>query len=329
MKLKTYVNEISDKDISNTFYVLRMVAIISVAAAHCGSFSNVQTEVFRQMLGTIGVPVFLIASGVYFRRVRDVQDLIKKKKIIVPWIVWGSLLYIIECLRGGYKFGLISWLFGYLTWLYYVPILLSIYIIFNFSTSRKYIITMLMFFLFSFVFSHEGIIDDNNGYFTKYQVPFNHIGFFAIGILLQNKNVEKIILSTFLVKIIMLVLFGAVSIFYFTSGNIGYWADWLSLPFEVLSFFVVILFSFYFRKINFFIEIGKRTYFIFFLHMHIGNYIVNKILIMLNAKWTMQCTFMFLLKPIVIVLLTYFIWWVIHTILKKIGLEKRGWIIAV
>ena len=105
MKLKTYVNEISDKDISNTFYVLRMVAIISVAAAHCGSFSNVQTEVFRQMLGTIGVPVFLIASGVYFRRVRDVQDLIKKKKIIVPWIVWGSLLYIIECLRGGTSLG--------------------------------------------------------------------------------------------------------------------------------------------------------------------------------------------------------------------------------
>ena len=118
---------------------------------------------------------------------------------------------------------------------------------------------MLIFFVLSFVLSYEGIIDDNNGYFTKYQVPFNHIGFFTIGILLQNKNVDKIILSTFKVKIIMLVLFSVVSIFYFKSGKIGYWADWLSIPFEVLSFLVVIWSSFYIRKINFFIELNTYS----------------------------------------------------------------------
>ena len=80
-----------EADISKTFYVVRMFAIISVATAHLGTLDPAVVDTIKSMIGTIGVPVFLICSGYYFRRTDSWKDFfVQRKKIIVPWLILGS-----------------------------------------------------------------------------------------------------------------------------------------------------------------------------------------------------------------------------------------------
>ena len=43
---------ISEEDISNTFYVIRMFAIISVTFAHYDTFNSIYADTIRAMIGS-------------------------------------------------------------------------------------------------------------------------------------------------------------------------------------------------------------------------------------------------------------------------------------
>lgn len=123
--------------ISDFFYRLRGFAIISVVYAHC-LFSDVSMSYAANLIGIIGVPVFLIASGYFFRK-QSIKDFITSKfaNIVVPWLIWGSVAYFVSLLAGGHiKY--IPYLLGFGTWLYYVPLYLFITFLFNCLNSHSF-----------------------------------------------------------------------------------------------------------------------------------------------------------------------------------------------
>ena len=64
--------------LSRTIYVLRAISITCVVSAHCESFLS-NAETIRRLLGTIGVPCFLICSGYFFNQKQPAKEFWMKK----------------------------------------------------------------------------------------------------------------------------------------------------------------------------------------------------------------------------------------------------------
>ena len=132
-------------ELSKTLYVLRALAIICVAAAHCESFRYAPAETVRGLLGTMGVPCFLICSGYFFDPAQEAKVFWTKKlkSIVIPWIVWGILTFAIMVVMGGRTLNAVEairWIIGYKTWLYFVPVLLCCFAIFRISVRKWWLI---------------------------------------------------------------------------------------------------------------------------------------------------------------------------------------------
>ena len=322
----------NDEVVSKSFYIMRMLAIISVATAHCSSYIGFFPETLRQMIGTIGVPIFFISSGYYFKPVKTVYCFLEKRKsVIIPWVIFGILTYALEGLKVG-RFsgeGLIRWIFGYKTWLYYVPVLICFYILFQLFNSNIWIAIWEIVFLFFFCLSTLGIIMEDNGWITLYQIPFNNIGFFAAGIALKRYGIEKVICCTIRKKTIVIIAFLLISVLYLNSGQIGYWESILSIPFELLSSIVVLWISRALSLVEIFIDVGKHTYFIYFIHMQIVIYIVSKMLIITKLNNVIPEIVLLFIKPLLIVSISYLIWRLLNIIARKMNITNLSWIIAV
>ena len=122
---------------SRFFYMFRGIAIISVAYAHSLSLSDEILQRVGAAIGILGVPIFLFCSGFYFKR-QKWRELLTKllAGIVSPWLLWGTVAFVISVALGAASNNLISFLaflFGHGTWLYYIPVYLTIRILFNIS----------------------------------------------------------------------------------------------------------------------------------------------------------------------------------------------------
>ena len=156
-----------DFSVSKFFYKIRGCAILSVAYAHSASFSNVVLDDLCSLLGIIGVPLFLIASGYYFRKQTWHEFITSKfKNIICPWIIWGSVAFSVSIIALGGEISFISYLnyiLGHGTWLYYVPLYLITTALFNLHSSGVFIKLSLLISFVSCIFSYYNIYQ----YFVK------------------------------------------------------------------------------------------------------------------------------------------------------------------
>ena len=318
--------------LSRTIYVLRAISITCVVSAHCESFLS-NAETIRRLLGTIGVPCFLICSGYFFNQKQPAKEfwMKKLKNIIVPWIIWGIITYAISVLFGENVISIdqgLKWILGYNTWLYYVPVLLICFFLGRLCNNKIRIVFCLCLFFISWSLSYLGVL--SNGVITLYQNPFNHVGFFIVGMLLSKTN-WLILNITKNKKVAVLAFFMAISIVYTVFGKgIGYWASIFSIPFELLAFIVLFWIAQLLADKKTLVQIGKISFFIFFTHMQIGIEISNKIFFRWLPSGFIALDYLYvLIKPVAIILVCYFIWILLKSFLKLIKMSKLGWIISV
>ena len=195
--------------ISEYFYRLRGFAIISVAYAHSLTLSSHDPNTIGKLLGLIGVPLFLICSGYFFRKQKIDKGFVqsKFKSIAAPWIIWGTFAYGLSIVLSANDLsisGYIDFILGHGSWLYYVPVYLLIILAYNTFTGKYcdaiFLLLCVVSNCLTFTF-HLGTMDS---FMTFYQNPLNFIGFFTIGKLMN----EKQIISLFVEKPIKFVLGG-------------------------------------------------------------------------------------------------------------------------
>lgn len=314
---------ISDK--SSISYVLRGMAIWSVIYAHSLNFENHYLSVLSEMLGLVGVPLFLICSGAYFKY-QPWPEFWRKKinTLLLPWVIWGTFAYGISCVLGANEvsiFRYMSYLLGYKTWLYYVPVYFVILLIFNFIRIRYFeyimILVNILSILVTYVF-HLPIIGDT---FTFYQNPFNFIGFFSLGLILsENEKLVRIQSLPLLVVSCIVSLFAF--LFFVLSDEIIRYVHPIALIFEA-SFFVILLRIATIIKTNRVLTyLGKNSYIIYFLHMQIGISLSNKILNLLNVT---NEYVLFILKPVLVIIVTVSAIQILAAILKILNFSRyRG-----
>lgn len=179
--------------VSNYFYALRGIAIISVAYAHSLSLS---IEIFNRIgaaVGIIGVPLFLICSGYYFKHEPwNIMGNKLFKGIISPWLIWGCMGYLISIFLGAVSsadvLSFIAFMLGHGTWLYYIPVYIVVRCIFNCYSSKSFLIGSIGLSIVSSIISFISppSIVAINGFLTPWQNPLNWLGFFAVGIIIKR-----------------------------------------------------------------------------------------------------------------------------------------------
>ncbi|MCI6850535.1 MAG: acyltransferase [Clostridiales bacterium] len=310
--------------LSNTFYAYKAMAILFVVMMHC-IYSTRPVSRVAGAFGILGVPIFFFTSGFFFDR-REATKVFWKKKmrsIVIPWLLYGTLLYLFACALNNFskvEIPFLKWIIGNGSWLYYVPVLIQCFILFRICDNKWFDMVVFLLFILSNVLCVLDIID-HLPWYTKYQMVFNWCGFFQLG-MIARKNILAVmtLLNRKPVKAAIVGLWILSAIYYFTTDFVGYWSP-VALVHELLgivAFFVIA--DTCLKKANLLVDIGKNTYVIFFLHMQFGIPTVRRIftpLGLMENEWVRL-----LLQPASIVLSVYAGIKAVQWISKKFGLEK-------
>ena len=138
----------ADNKINKMFLIARTIAILTFISAHTTIKSSVLIANLYSAIGSIGVVLFFIMSGYYYKKY-PLLTLLKKKglSVILPWVVIGSTVYVVNSILTSNVFAiddLLLWLVGYKTYLYYVVILLVCFIIFYFHNTATLLIAIIL-----------------------------------------------------------------------------------------------------------------------------------------------------------------------------------------
>lgn len=266
---------------SKTFYWMRTFALIAVVMAHA-DYLHTGSQFLNRLITSFsdcGVAVFFFASGAYWRW-RPVDSALRHTtKLLPPWIMLGSLVYVIGAVKSGFSLNnWLCWLVGKNTYLWYLTIYAIIQIGFSILRieRKSYLVVCVLITAVSRVLTAcFGI----SGY-RAFLNPLNWVGFFAVGVLFrQNTNVQRDN-SKYMRTVYTIVAAIAIVVFTYLdtlmpSTRLDYWAF-----FDCFSQFswIVVLFFVSCTLVGLHgYEIGKASLPIYLLHIPVIGFATNRL----------------------------------------------------
>lgn len=270
---------------SNTLYIMKFFAILSVIAAHVNEvdYSNKLNYCITsawKIFGIVGVIIFFILGGYFYKRDQKDSKIFWKKKvktIIIPWIIASVITYIVHNIKymNWSSFEYFKWFLGSGTFFYYLTNYCLFLILFKYIYKKNiYLIICCLLTIFQSILNTFEIYNVC-GIITKYLNIFNWIGFFSLGILIKKYDLlEKIVKYKFkfLFYITTLTLIGILMYF-----NIFEYFHILSFAFELITFFTIFIVSYNINS-NFLAYVGKISFPIYLYHMQILQFILLRII---------------------------------------------------
>ncbi len=232
----------SNKKINIAFSVARVFAVISIISAHVNISSPKWADKMVSAIGSIGVIVFIILSG-YFYRPEKYQNVFrmlleKTKTVGIPWVVMGSLSFVSGAIVTD-SFSIVRWityLLGYQSFLYYLPVLMICYIVFYRQSKIGYMICGAMT-VISVYATALGLLDGVTAtlHLTNYLNIFNWIGYFGLGCYLRSVDKDKLYRflrrSTVFSVPAFIVMYVLICIFQIKTGYFSY----IGMPYQLVA----------------------------------------------------------------------------------------------
>ena len=291
---------------SNLFYNLRAFAILSVAYAHALDLQNDLLARVGALMGLIGVPIFFICSGYYYKPVPLNKAFFQKKctTIVAPWLIWGTFAFVLSLFlsdniqRGNTLLvDYALYLSGYHTWLYFVPVYIVTILLFQWVKPSKGLLflaigmTVLSCCVTFFLKPEIGM--------TPFQNPLNWIGFYAMGICLKKYLDVILEKKALVISAGCLAAIASGAYIVLSEWTVSYWHP-VSIIFEISAFCLLLPVA---QRINgnFFRWQGMNSYALYFLHMQLGIASANVIFRWLPIQ---SDTVTLLLKPSIVILIS-------------------------
>ena len=173
-------------------------------------------EIIRISLGQIGVIIFFITSGYFYKRKPNDNKTFWKKKIrnlIIPWLLFSTIVFTLsEFVFGDPDNIFVDFFknfFGIGTVYWYMTIITVLMLFFyRIADNDKLLYMCIGITIISFLLSALGVIKYTTNC-NQYLNVFNWVGFFAVGILMRKKALFEKIIN----KRILLVSFVALVVF--------------------------------------------------------------------------------------------------------------------
>lgn len=306
------------------FSIARFFAIFSIASAHTTISGPYWAVNLLSALGSVGVIVFIILSGYFYRpeKYKNIGTFYKSKlkSIVIPWIVMGTLVFLFSAIVNGTGIGAVKWaqwIIGYKTYLYYLTVLMICYLIF-WKKSKAVMHISAVLTVASVLLTASGVLDGviKRLYLTNYLNIFNWIGYFAIGYYIQDIKPEKIYDFIRKTRVISAVLFIGVTVIislfkeYTGSGYFSY----IGIPYQLLGALAITGIS----TIGFSDRKSVHT----ISNMTFGIYLLHMALVGICYKLCSYTLITKLLCPAVVVAVSAVILYIGYTAAKLVKLDK-------
>lgn len=261
-----------------TLQAVRSIAVLSIVTAHIEFYGlPIYLHAVFRRFASIGVVAFMIISAYYYNPEKyRVSSFIRKKliSVVLPWLLLGTVVYIgsyIKSIGGISISGWLQWLFGYGTYLWYMPVLLLCYLLFYrlhnnnafcwICVAASFVTTQLAAF---------GITDAwmDALHITNYLFVPNWMGVFAAGCLLRKHNgLQKILAfrrwtGAYLVIYLACVTIGSV-VEPMASGYFSHFG----LLLEFAAFPLLLVLGDALRGLALAQRVGRYSYTIYLLHL--------------------------------------------------------------
>lgn len=273
----------SMQDRSNQIWVFRAFAILSVCCAHMPSFEMTGSldgwwNRILTMYGTLGVGGFFLCSGYFFDRQKALTVNYWKNKIqklIIPWIVLGTLvkMWYLHISDTNFQWQeYCTWMIGKGTWLYFIPVLLELLIIFTFAKDKVILFIIAIVSIVSNILVICGY--GYQSYVTPDMNPFNWAIFFLLGMLWKKyeEQITSVLRKWKYVIFLFFIVWSAV--YLFAAQSVTYW-NRFSIPFEISGIYVLLRLAYVTRNIKPMQTIGMNTLFIYITHMVMAGWVMN------------------------------------------------------
>ena len=311
---------------SKALYAIRAFAILSVILAHMPfGEAHPTAESVRIALGQVGVAVFFIVSGFFYKREQGDSKsffLSKLKTIVVPWLLIsiGTFAFSAVLSRdiSGLPLSLVKWVLGVKTWYWYLPVLLVLYALFGRVYKNGAILTVCVFIsIASVMLSAFGVIKYGEIFDQHFNV-LNWVGLFALGCLIKKYSlIDR--LSGVLPLLISLAVLTASVILSVKFGQDKAYIDYFSIPVEISGFVLLYNLSFALSEVKPICDIGKKSFFIYLIQMQPAGII--------NTRLPYNVP-LFIIRPFAVLAALYLLSLLLQLVLKKLKLEKYAFVLA-
>lgn len=301
---------------NNKIDIIKAVCIFSVICAHTTSENDTVNRIL-QLFGVCGVPIFLFFSSFFFYRgkqyERNREDFWKTKilQIILPWLLFGSVTWVINNLFGSKISSLslasyLTYMLGYQSHLYFMTILVLFFLTFRQRNKVVEIIEKIGLVLSIVAVIYVDNVGLSNLGVYPYLNPLFWIGFWSLGRILAMIDGER-----FVKLIPYLMIFDVVfvvAVWIFGRHYISYFSIW-TLLLSVLNIFLCFVISSSSRKIikstNIVIAIGRNTQFVYLTHI----VVIGALNLFLKDFWVYD-----FIKPV----LTWLLYVVLLAVISKL-----------
>lgn len=304
---------------SNTIWVMKGLAMLSVFYAHM-SGGGTWAEDLRCILGTIGVAAYFVLSGYVFRKPAHSswKPFWKKKlmTVIVPWLICSALTFALSVVLGSSQLSVttyLRWTLGVQTWYYFVPMLLICFLIFSLSEKDAFLYICVGITLVSLLLTRFGILK-MPGELTNYLNCLNWIGFFALG-RIARKRQAMVKPPAWAFGVSALIWIGATVLYCVLPIPKAYWSGYAML-YECISVVFLYCISYALSENALFRDIGKKSYFIYLIHMQIAGILNTRI------QFARIENLLTLVKPILAYAVVYALVFLFDITLKKCRMSK-------
>lgn len=251
---------------SDSIWQIKAFAIFTVFFAHMPGHSVNGSSIFWKdffdVVGMVGVPLFLFISG-FFNSMSKTPLSKRIVRLIIPLLIWGTITYGLNILKTPTSevfTGWIRWIYGCNNFLYFVPVLIWCTVLSKFIHPGILIALGLC----SQILSVTHVIEYND-ILTQYTNPLNFIIYFACGQLF-SKHINLDILSA---KHAFLGL--AVMILFLCFQQPRYCSPFTFI--FTISLFILLFYLLRLVHNDIFIQTGKYSYVIYLFHIQVAGFI--------------------------------------------------------
>lgn len=305
-----------DTDTSEKIWLLKAFAIIAVVTCHCthtienpGKINVFATYFFATWQG-MGVPIFYLCSGFFFKANENILIFIKNKvvSVVLPWICTGTAVWLYIVLRkGGISFyNWADYLFLRGSYLYFLTNLIIFYFIMYVAQKRKYIYYFIcVYTVLSCIAMNLAGGDIKTALMMPYTVlgvPFIYWFYFSLGTIIRQFSLFKFVDNSRLSWLILVFVFLAI----IDKMNIG--TEKFPFVIDLTKSLSLIIGLYNLRDLltklrikDLLINVGKVSFSIYLLHMPFAGIIAN----MLNKSEAFAIlTFV---RPLMVIAITIFV----------------------
>ena len=309
---------------SNSMFVAKAFAILSVVCAHMG-FTNEYfvADTIRNCLGQIGVAVFFVISGFFYKRTEGDTKKYWSKKIktfFVPWFLFATGVFALSVVLSrsleGFPLSYVKYFLGIGSLYWYMLISCVMFAIFKYITKKWHLVLCIVISIISVYLTAYQVIPQLQ-YFNQYINLFNWVGFFALGILLRKENLLEKLINTKAFVISLVVLVASIGVAVLRGNEVKSYVDITSLFTEVFGLVFILNLSNWLANNKLLIDIGKKSFFIYLMHIQVAGVITTRL--PYNVLF-------FVLRPFIALAVCYVVAVLFKCILKLLKLDKYSFV---